>query len=181
MELWWSLTRSQERFLPILWVKTSGIGRCAMPSVADPDPHVFEPPGSGSFYHHAKMVRKTLIPTILWLFLTVYLCKNDVNVASKSNKQKKLCLKISFLLASWRPMTKIAGSGSNPLVRGMDLRIQIWIRIHKMSKIHNTGYSINVQVLYRTVITYYLFPICFNQSLQTFTSLLNCRYLILLI
>ncbi len=45
-------------------------------SVADPDPHVFGPPGSGSgstsqrygagsFYHHAKIVRKTLIPTIL--------------------------------------------------------------------------------------------------------------------
>jgi hypothetical protein len=40
-------------------------------SVPDPDPHVFGPPGSGStsqrygsgsgsFYHHAKIVRKTL-------------------------------------------------------------------------------------------------------------------------
>ncbi len=38
--------------------------------------------------------------------------KNKVNVPSKSNKQKKLCLKISFLLASWRSMTKIAGSES---------------------------------------------------------------------
>jgi hypothetical protein len=51
-------------------------------SVADPDPHVFGPPGSGStsqrygsgscygsgsgsFYHHAKIVRKTLTPAIL--------------------------------------------------------------------------------------------------------------------
>jgi len=49
-------------------------------SVADPnpDPRVFGPPGSGStspgscsgsgsgsFYHHAKIVRKTLIPIIL--------------------------------------------------------------------------------------------------------------------
>jgi hypothetical protein len=47
-------------------------------SVADPDPNpdpdppnprVFGPPGSGSgsasFYHHAKIVRKTLIPTIM--------------------------------------------------------------------------------------------------------------------
>ncbi len=37
-------------------------------SVADPDPpdpHVFGPPGSGSFYYHAKIVRKTLILTIL--------------------------------------------------------------------------------------------------------------------
>jgi hypothetical protein len=54
----------------------------AQTSVADtdlnPDPHVFGPPGSGSisqrygsgsgsgsFNHHAKIVRKTLIPTIL--------------------------------------------------------------------------------------------------------------------
>ncbi len=53
----------------------------------DPDPLVFGAPGSGSlsqrygsgsgtFYHHAKiMLRKTLIPTILWLFLTFYLWK----------------------------------------------------------------------------------------------------------
>ncbi len=30
---------------------------------------------SGSFYNHAKIVRKPLIPTILWLFLTFYLWK----------------------------------------------------------------------------------------------------------
>jgi hypothetical protein len=42
------------------------------PDLDPPDPHVFGPPGSGStnqrygsFYHHAKIVRKTLIPTIL--------------------------------------------------------------------------------------------------------------------
>ncbi len=43
-------------------------------SVADPDPDVFGPPGSisrrygsgsVSFYHQAKIVRKTLIPTVL--------------------------------------------------------------------------------------------------------------------
>ncbi len=36
-------------------------------SVPDPDPPVFGPPGSGSgsFYHHAKIIRKTLILTIL--------------------------------------------------------------------------------------------------------------------
>ncbi len=60
-------------------------------SVADPDPpdpRVFGPPGSGSgstsqrygsgsgsFYHHAKIVRKTLIPTVLRLFLNFYLWK----------------------------------------------------------------------------------------------------------
>ncbi len=31
--------------------------------------------GSGSFYHYAKIVKKTLIPTILWLFMTFYLWK----------------------------------------------------------------------------------------------------------
>ena len=41
----------------------------------DPVPHVFGAPGSGSgsFYHHAKIVRKTLTHTILLLFLTFYL------------------------------------------------------------------------------------------------------------
>ncbi len=59
-----------------------------LPSVADPDPHpdpyVFGPhgyeswsvshkhgfgskSGSGSFYHHVKIVRKTVICTFLWL------------------------------------------------------------------------------------------------------------------
>ncbi len=60
----------------------------ADPNPDPPDPHVFEPAGSesisqrygsgsvsGSFYHHAKIVRKTLISTILWLFLTFYLWK----------------------------------------------------------------------------------------------------------
>jgi hypothetical protein len=34
-------------------------------SAADPDPYAFGPPGSGSFYHQAKIVRKTSIPTVL--------------------------------------------------------------------------------------------------------------------
>jgi hypothetical protein len=68
------------------------------PDSDPPDPNVFGPPGSGFisqrygsrsgyFYHHAKIVRKTLIPTILWLVLTFSL-KNFVNAPSKSNKQK---------------------------------------------------------------------------------------------
>ncbi len=97
----------------------------ADPNPDPPNPHVFGPPGSGStsqgygsgsgscsgsgsgsFYHHAKIVRKTLLPTILGLLLTFYISlKKDVNVASKS----------SFLLASWRWMTKIAGSGSGSI------------------------------------------------------------------
>jgi hypothetical protein len=48
------------------------------PDQDPPDPHVFGPPGSGSvsisqrygsgsgsFHHHAKIVRKNLIPTVL--------------------------------------------------------------------------------------------------------------------
>ncbi len=86
----------------------------------DPDPHVFGPPGAGSicqrygsgaFCHHAKIVRKMLIPTILWLFLT-FIFGNYVNVPSNSNKQKKCLNKNCFLLASWRSMMRKAGSGS---------------------------------------------------------------------
>jgi hypothetical protein len=82
------------------------------PDPDPPDPHVFGPSGSrstsqrygsgsgscsgsgsGSFYHHAKIVRKTLIEVDSYYFVTLFdflSLKNDVNVASKSNKQKKL-------------------------------------------------------------------------------------------
>jgi hypothetical protein len=91
-------------------------------SVPDPPgPHVFGPPGSGSitrryrsgsgsFYHQAKIVRKTLIPTVLLLLLDFLSLKNYVNVPLKSNKQKNFF--INFLLASSRLLTKLAGSGS---------------------------------------------------------------------
>jgi hypothetical protein len=49
-------------------------------SFADPDPHdtwyVFRP--SGSFYQQAKIVRKTLIPTVFDFFMTFFLRKNYV-------------------------------------------------------------------------------------------------------
>jgi hypothetical protein len=54
---------------------------------------------------------------------------------------KNFFKKFSFLLASLKKMTKIAGtgSGSDPFVRGTDQRI----RIHtKMSCIRNTGFFI---------------------------------------
>jgi hypothetical protein len=76
-------------------------------SVADPDPpdpHVFGPPGSGSigqrygyvsgsgsFYHHAKIVRKNLDSYYFVTIFDILSLKNDVNVLSKSNKKKKLC------------------------------------------------------------------------------------------
>jgi hypothetical protein len=67
-----------------------------------------------SFYHQAKIVRKTLIPPVLWLLMDFLSLKNGVKVPSKSTGSKqKNCFKIiSFLLASGRSMTKIAGSGS---------------------------------------------------------------------
>ncbi len=66
--------------------KTSVADPDPNPDPDPPDPRVFGPPGSGSgstsqrygsgsFYHHAKIVRKTLIPPILWLFLNFYLWK----------------------------------------------------------------------------------------------------------
>jgi hypothetical protein len=56
--------------------KTSVADPDPNPAPDPPDPHVFGPTGYGSgsisqrygsgfFYHHAKIVRKTLIPTIL--------------------------------------------------------------------------------------------------------------------
>jgi hypothetical protein len=39
------------------------LGSVPDPNPDPPDPHVFGPPGS--FCHHAKIVRKTLTPTIL--------------------------------------------------------------------------------------------------------------------
>jgi hypothetical protein len=50
--------------------------------------HVFGPPGSrsgsGSFYHQAKIERKTLILIALRLLLDFLSLKNDVNIPSKS-------------------------------------------------------------------------------------------------
>ncbi len=66
--------------------KQTNIVKISVPDPDPPDPRVFCPPGSGStsqrygsgsgsFYHHAKIIRKILNPTILWLFLTFYLWK----------------------------------------------------------------------------------------------------------
>ncbi len=84
------------------------------------DPFVFGPPGSGSglvsqrcgsgsFYHQEKKVRKALISTVLWLLFDFLSSKNDVNLISKSNKQKNF-FKLVFC---WRLEGQwIAGSGS---------------------------------------------------------------------
>jgi hypothetical protein len=46
--------------------------------------------GSGSFYHEAKIVRKTLIAIVLLLLYDFVSLKNDVNLASKRSRQKNL-------------------------------------------------------------------------------------------
>jgi hypothetical protein len=60
----------------------------------DPDPDPLRKRyGSGSFYHQAKIVRKTLIPTALQLLFDFLSLKNEVNVPSKTYKQKNFfCL-----------------------------------------------------------------------------------------
>jgi hypothetical protein len=82
---------------------------CLFSSVPDPDPldpHIFGPPrsgsdstiqrygsGSGSFYHQVKIVRKT------YCFLTsfgLFIFEKDVNVTSKSKKQKNFIKKLVF-------------------------------------------------------------------------------------
>ncbi len=65
----------------------------------NPDPYVFGRPGSGSvsqrygsgsvsFYHQAKIVRKTLMSTVLWLLYDFLSLKNDVTVVPVPSKRK---------------------------------------------------------------------------------------------
>ncbi len=65
--------------------------------------------GYGSFHRQAKIVRKTLIIcTLFWLFYDLLSLMNGVNVRTvplKRTKQKK-----RFLVASWRSLSKRAGS-----------------------------------------------------------------------
>jgi hypothetical protein len=83
-------------------------GFLLLASVADPDPnpdpHVFGPPGSGSgstsqrvwiririLLSSCKNSKKNLDSYYFVTLFDFFSLKNDVNVASKSNKQKKLC------------------------------------------------------------------------------------------
>ncbi len=114
-------------------------------SVADPDPPdppVFGPPGSGSisqrygsgsgsFYHHAKIVRKTLFSTILEFF-GLFIFENDVNVPSKSKKQKIVFFYLFFVgilkVNNENSRIRIQDPDPDPLVNGMDPQIRM--RIH---------------------------------------------------
>ncbi len=50
-----------------------------------PDPLVRHRDPDPSFYHEAKIVRKTLIPVLFATTLRLFIFENDVNVASESN------------------------------------------------------------------------------------------------
>jgi hypothetical protein len=70
--------------------------------VLDPDPLVRGmDPDPVSFYHQSKIVRKTLISTVLWHLYDFLFVKNDVNEPSKSNKQKNFFF-IMHLEGQWR-------------------------------------------------------------------------------
>jgi hypothetical protein len=60
----------------------------------------------------SKKVRKTLIPTALWLLFWLFIFENDVQVLSKSNTQKNCLKNLFFVGILGRSMTKKAGSGS---------------------------------------------------------------------
>ncbi len=91
----------------------------------------FWPRGSGSFYRQAKIVRKTLIPTVLRPLYDFLSVKNDVNVPSKSKKQKNLETFFCWRLEGhWR---KYQDLDPDPLFRGMDPRIRIRTKISWIS------------------------------------------------
>jgi hypothetical protein len=85
---------------------------------------------SGSFYNQAKIVR-TSIPTALWLMTYDFLSlKYDVNVVSKSKKQKKRIL-VVFLKVT----DELPGSGS--VGRGTDPRIRIRTKMSRSATLHS--------------------------------------------
>jgi hypothetical protein len=140
--------------------------KCRWSGSDDLDPldlYAFESPGSGSisqrygsgsFSRQAKIVRKTLIPVDLCLWWTF---KNDVNVPSKSNKQKK-CVFVGLLkindensrtrIRIWSInqcfpyyfCLMIEGSGSIPLTNGSGSGRLKSIRIRRI-RIGNTDWK----------------------------------------
>jgi hypothetical protein len=75
--------------------------------------------------------------------------KNDVNAPSKTNRQKNLVK--TFLYVGFFKVndenSRIRIQDPDPVVRGLDPRIRIRIRIHiKMSWIRNTSSRVNQQV-----------------------------------
>ncbi len=96
----------------------------------------FGPPGSGSinqrhgsgfgsFYHQTKIVRKSLIPTVLLLLFYFLSLKNDLYVPSKSNKQENLIKKFFVGLLkvndeNWRVRIRIQIHYSDAWISGSE-------------------------------------------------------------
>jgi hypothetical protein len=107
------------------------------------DPCVFGPPGSasgsvshkygsgsgsGSFHHQAKIVRKTLVSTVLWLLYDFYHAVFRIRILIRIRR-----IRMFLDLPDPHPET---------LDKGTDERNRIRIRIRtKMSWIHNTAYN----------------------------------------
>ncbi len=110
--------------------------------------------GSGSFYHQARIVRKILIPTVLWHFYDFLSLKNDVNVDSKSNKPKNW--ENFFLVAILKVTDENSRIGSririrNRTVTRKDTRIRLkmtWIRNTDMKIIIKQSVVVRVVVLF---------------------------------
>ncbi len=109
LNILWRQWHSPLISLMAAFIVLSALAHTQKVSVADPDPSVSGPPGSGSvsrrygswsFYHQAKIVRKTLISTVLWYLYDFYLWKWCRKLKRKKN-----------LLPPRRSLTKITGSG----------------------------------------------------------------------
>ncbi len=65
-------------------------------ALPDPDPLVRGMNPDPSIIKQKYVARKTLIPTVLWLLLDFLSLEKDVNVPSKSKKQKNFFFKLVF-------------------------------------------------------------------------------------
>ncbi len=82
----------------------------------------------------SKQVRETLISTILWLLFWRFIYRTDVNVPSKSIKQK------SFGKNFRIRKTVVAWIQISPKMSRIRKTVVAWIRISpKMSRIHDTA------------------------------------------
>ncbi len=100
-------------------------------SVADPDPYNFGPPGSesisqrcgsGSFYHQARIVRKTLIPTVLWLFIDFFIFEKGCKCTFKKS-QINIVAKFSAKLRSFMAFSRIKQKRRDS---GMQVTRRLW-------------------------------------------------------
>ncbi len=91
-----------------------------------------------------KNSKKTFISTVLWLLYDYLSLKNDVNVASKSNRQKYLGMKVTDNIS----------------------RIRIRIR-NKMSRVRNTGWQhrMIMSLLCEGCGSAWILPVCQWESL----------------